>query len=76
MKIIFLVVFFVYLLTACQKEEIRDYCWQCESIIYGKTIVDYICYPMITDIKDYKNRLYEFYDGSITNINCILLPEE
>lgn len=69
MKILLLLIGIV-LLFSCEKES--TYCWKCSSVIYGKEIIDTVCYKKITEIEGYKQRLYAFYKDGCLDVNCEL----
>lgn len=75
MKKLILILFFILLFSSCDKEAMPDICWKCTAIIYGNAVSDMFCDEMITDVEDYKARLYEFYQGGCTSVECEILPD-
>lgn len=61
------------LFAGCEVEDTQPYCWECNMTIYNKNITDTFCDWMITDIEDYKQRMYSFYQGGLTNIDCHII---
>jgi len=74
MKKLLLLIGFVFMLS-CEEKNIPDICWECTAIIYGNAVNDTVCYDMITDIEDYKARMYEFYQGGCTSVECEMVPD-
>lgn len=74
MKKLIPILFIILLLTSCEQKT-HYYCYQCNSVVYGKLINDIFCHEDITEVENYKARLMDFYKGSMTTIECELLPE-
>lgn len=68
-----LIVICLLILFSCEKES--TYCWECNSVIYGRQIIDTVCYNEITAIEGYKRRLYDFYEGGCTDVKCELISK-
>jgi hypothetical protein len=60
------------ILSSCEEEPL--FCWQCDSIIYGKHIEDVVCDKSELDIIEYQNRLIDYYQGGLTSVECKRIP--
>jgi len=74
MKKLIPALFLFLLLNSCE-DKTHLYCWECNSVIYNKPITDIVCYEDIMEIENYKDRMYGFYEGGCTFIECTLLPD-
>lgn len=74
MKKILFTSFLLLSVFSCKKEV--TYCWDCSATIYNKTYTnDIFCGENITDVERYKERVYGFYNGGCTNIECKLIDK-
>ena len=74
-NVLFLLLLLLFIPSCTKEEAYHEFCYECTAIIYGKAINDYVCYPDPTEIERYKLRLYEFYEGGCTNVECELLED-
>jgi hypothetical protein len=75
MKKLIPILLLCFLVPSCEKGETKWFCWECNSMIYGKPCNDIFCHEDPTEIERYKQRLIDFYEGGLTNIECELLPD-
>lgn len=75
MKKLIPVLLFFLIALSCEKGETHWFCYDCRSMVYGKEVRDRPCYEDPTEIERYKLRLIDFYEGGMTTIDCVLLPD-
>ncbi len=75
MKKLIPILLFLIIALSCEKGETKWFCWDCKSVIYGRDYDDRPCYADPTEIERYKLRLTDFYEGGITNIECVMIPD-